>query len=51
MQMTGAPAARAAWSRATEQAQEGWRSTSVMAVSPIDLRGMFSTPKRYITKP
>ena len=44
MRTTGAPAARAARWRA-------WRSASVMGLSPIDLRGMGSTPKRDVTKP
>jgi hypothetical protein len=38
----GVSVARAARYRA-------WRSASVMAVSPIGLRGMVSTPKRYVT--
>jgi hypothetical protein len=28
-----------------------WRSASVMAVSPIDLRGVVQTPKRDVTTP
>src|ERR1700719_406721 len=42
MRTTGTPVARAARYRA-------WRSASVMAVSPIGLRGMASTPNRYVT--
>jgi hypothetical protein len=44
VRITGRPAARAARCRAC-------RSASVMAVLPVDGRGMVSTPNRYVTKP